>query len=196
MFRKASKSLTTSEEAYEYALTLLDRREYAAVDLEERLRRRGAAEDLIRETVDRLRRNGLINEERYARRVLEAWRHKKYYGRLHLQAELKKKNVEPRYVSLFLDEFSEEEEENGPWRHTGRPGTAGTAGTTARRKRSRRPGPVSDGARFRKFPDPGGLEPGPAGHGSRRQTRCPSAGLTEDRGQEWPPSLKAIVVDF
>lgn len=111
MFRKASKSLTTSEEAYEYALTLLDRREYAAVDLEERLRRHGAAEDLIRETVGRLRRNGLINEERYARRVLEAWRHKKYYGRLHLQAELKKKNVEPRYVSLFLDEFSEEEEE-------------------------------------------------------------------------------------
>ncbi|MGI6262401.1 MAG: regulatory protein RecX [Succiniclasticum sp.] len=110
MFRKASKSLTTSDEVYEYALTLLDRRDYAAVDLEKRLRQRGAPEDLIQETVARLRRCDLLNEERYARRVFEAWRSKKYYGRLHLQAEFKKKNVDARYIPALLDEFTEEEE--------------------------------------------------------------------------------------
>ena len=53
---------------------------------------------------------GLLNEERYARRVFEEWRNKKVYGRLHLQAELRKKNVSEKYIPVLLREFTEDEE--------------------------------------------------------------------------------------
>ena len=88
MFRNASKSLTTSDEVYEYALSLLDRREHGEKELVQKLKRRCPSSELIRETVAKLKEYDLLNEERYARRVFESWRARKVYGRLHLQAEL------------------------------------------------------------------------------------------------------------
>ena len=90
MFRKSSKTLTTADEAYEYALSLLDRREHGEKELSQKLKRKGFTVPLISETLAKLKRFNLLNEERYARRVFELWRNKRIYGRLHLQAELEK----------------------------------------------------------------------------------------------------------
>lgn len=43
--------------------------------------------------------------------MYEAWLDKKVYGRLHLQAELVKKQVEPQYVPAILAQFTGEQEE-------------------------------------------------------------------------------------
>ena len=110
MFRNASKSLTTSNEVYEYALSLLDRREHGEKELVQKLRRRCSSSELIRETVAKLKEYDLLNEERYARRVFESWRSRKVYGRLHLQAELLKKQVGEAYIPAILAMLSEEEE--------------------------------------------------------------------------------------
>ena len=110
MFRNASKSLTTNSEVYEYALNLLDRREYGEKELVQRLQQRCPDAVLIRETVAKLKEYDLLNEERYARRVFESWRAKKIYGRLHLQAELLKKQVGEAYIPAVLSMLSEEEE--------------------------------------------------------------------------------------
>ena len=96
MFRNASKSLTTSDEVYEYALSLLDRREHGEKELVQKLKRRCSSSELIRETVAKL--------------VFESWRARKVYGRLHLQAELIKKQVSEAYIPVILDMLSEEEE--------------------------------------------------------------------------------------
>ena len=111
MFRKSSKTLTTADEAYEYALSLLDRREHGEKELSQKLTRKGCTVPLISETLAKLKRFNLLNEERYARRVFELWRNKRIYGRLHLQAELAKKQVADTYISLFLQEFTDTEEE-------------------------------------------------------------------------------------
>ncbi len=110
MFRNASKSLTTSNEVYEYALNLLDRREHGEKELVQKLRRRCSSSELIRETVAKLKDYGLLNEERYARHVFESWRSRKVYGKLHLQAELLKKQVGEAYIPVILAMLSEEEE--------------------------------------------------------------------------------------
>ena len=110
MFRNASKPLTTSNEVYEYALSLLDRREHGEKELVQKLRRRCSSTGLIRETVARLKEYNLLNEERYAKRVFESWRARKVYGRLHLQAELLKKQVGESYIPVILSMLSEEEE--------------------------------------------------------------------------------------
>ena len=110
MFRNASKPLTTSDEVYEYALSLLDRREHGEKELVQKLRRRCSSAAPIREAVARLKEYDLLNEERYAQRVFESWRAKKVYGRLHLQAELLKKQVGEAYVPVILSMLSDEEE--------------------------------------------------------------------------------------
>ena len=103
MFRNASKSLTTSDEVYEYALSLLDRREHGEKELVQKLKRRCSHSEMIRETVAKPKEYDLLNEERYARRVFESWRARKVYGRLHLQAELIKKQVSEAYIPVILD---------------------------------------------------------------------------------------------
>ena len=110
MFRNASRSLTTAEEVYEYALDLLDRREHGEKELVQKLQRYCSSVELIRETVKRLKASNLLNEERYATRVFEAWRRKKNYGRLHLQAELLKKQVDETYIPVVLQMLTNEEE--------------------------------------------------------------------------------------
>ena len=110
MFRNASRSLTTSDEVYEYALRLLDRREHGEKELVQKLQRRCPSAGLIREVVARLKEHGLVDEERYARCVFASWRAKKVYGRLHLQAELLKKQVGEAYIPVILSMLSEEEE--------------------------------------------------------------------------------------
>jgi len=110
MFRNASKSLTTAEEVYEYALSLLDRREHGRKELEQKLKRRCPSETLVLETLKKLKEYDLINDKRYAVRVYEAWKGKKIYGRLHLQAELIKKQVDEQYIPEILHMLSEQEE--------------------------------------------------------------------------------------
>ena len=110
MFRNASRSLTTCDEVYEYALSLLDRREHGEKELVQKLQRRCPSNGLIREAVAKLKKYDLLNEERYAKRVFESWRARKVYGRLHLQAELLKKQVGEAYIPVILSMLSEEEE--------------------------------------------------------------------------------------
>lgn len=109
--KKPKKQLTTTSEVYDQALAFLDRRDHCESELRKKLKRKGAANLDIDKTVVKLKEYNLLNEERYARKVYEAWLNKKIYGRLHLQAELMKKNVMEPYASEILKEFTDEMEE-------------------------------------------------------------------------------------
>ena len=62
MFRNASKPLTTSNEIYEYALSLLDRREHGEKELVQKLQRRCPSAGLIREAVAKLKDHIKVDE--------------------------------------------------------------------------------------------------------------------------------------
>jgi regulatory protein len=110
-WQKPKKSLTTSNQAYEFALKLLGNRDYSEQELRSRLLRRGATPEFCDQVVVKLKEYHLLDEQRYARKVYEAWLDKKVYGRLHLQAELVKKQVEPKYIPAILAQFTEEMEQ-------------------------------------------------------------------------------------
>ena len=110
-WQKPKKSLTTSNQAYEFALKLLGNRDYSEQELRSRLVRRGATPEFCDQVVAKLKEYHLLDEQRYAQKVYEAWLAKKVYGRLHLQAELVKKQVEPQYVPGILAQFTEELEQ-------------------------------------------------------------------------------------
>ena len=84
----------------EYALSLLDMHDHSEYDLRQKLQRRevkGAMQDAV---VAQLQDYGLLDAQRYAEAVYDAWLRKRVYGRQHLRAELLKKHVEPQYVRL------------------------------------------------------------------------------------------------
>lgn len=77
----------------------------------ERLQRKGATKEQALEAVAKLEDYGLLNEERYANRVYEAWLAKRYYGRQHLQLELTKRGIRPDVVAEIMERFTPDIEE-------------------------------------------------------------------------------------
>ncbi len=108
--RAEPKVLADARQAYDCALNLLSYRDFSERELRERLCQRGATVQVAEEAIAKLRHYGLLDEERYAWRVYEAWLRKGCYGRLHLTAELKKHGVPVELVRQILSEFTEEQE--------------------------------------------------------------------------------------
>lgn len=112
MWKQSSKkTFETEQAAYDYALNLLTFRDYSAADMRSRLQKKGIKAEFCNAVIEKLQHYGFIDEKRYALRVFEAWKAKKYYGRQHLTAELHKKNVLPEYISYIAELFSQEEEQ-------------------------------------------------------------------------------------
>lgn len=110
MPRKA-KPLTTEGETYDCALNLLSFRDHSCKELRQKLTRRGANVEQVDSSLAKLEDYGIINDERYGQRVYEAWLGKKIYGRQHLVAELHKKGVPQEYISMILEQFTDELEQ-------------------------------------------------------------------------------------
>lgn len=102
---------TTANQVYEYALNLLTFRDYSKAEMLDKLIKKGAAENFAREAIIKLVEYNFLNEERYALRVYEMWLNKRVYGRMHLQAELKKRCLEQDAAAKVLDKFTSAIEE-------------------------------------------------------------------------------------
>lgn len=102
---------TTINQVYDYALNLLTFRDYSKAEMLNKLVKKGASEELAKAVLDKLLEYNFLNEERYAFRVYEMWLNKRIYGRLHLQAELKKRCIESECITKVMNAFSLELEE-------------------------------------------------------------------------------------
>ena len=71
--KKKEEGFTGAQQVYDCALDLLSYRDYSHKDMVERLQRKGATKAQALEAVAKLEDYGLLNEERYALRVYEAW---------------------------------------------------------------------------------------------------------------------------
>ena len=92
-----------SERAYEKALTFLERKSRTEAEVHERLDRSGFAEDVITETLDRLRNVGLVDDEDYAERYLEALR-AKGRGQRRVADEMRRKGLPDDIVRVCIEE--------------------------------------------------------------------------------------------
>ncbi len=108
---KSNKNFASVQQVYDCALDLLSYRDYSELKLRERLLQKGATEEQVDAALVKLRDYGFTNERRYAENVYEAWLGKRYYGRLHLQAELRKRGVTAELIDELLQRFTPELEE-------------------------------------------------------------------------------------
>lgn len=97
---------TTADQVYNYALSLLTYRDYSKAEMLSKLIKKGSSEDFSRLAVAKLLEYNFLNEERYAFRVYEMWLEKRIYGRAHLQAELKKRNIETDAIAKVMEAFT------------------------------------------------------------------------------------------
>ena len=103
--RKPKLQLETEQQTYDYALNLLSYRDHSQKELRQKLTRKGASLEQAQSSIDKLTDYGIMDEERYAQRVYEAWLAKRVYGRQHLVAELQKKGVPSACAQLVLEQF-------------------------------------------------------------------------------------------
>ncbi len=83
-----------------YLLRLLTRRDYAEAELDERLRRKGAPDEVRAVALERLRELELIDDARVAEALVRAGAHRK--GRLALRRDLRSRGVDDATVDAAL----------------------------------------------------------------------------------------------
>lgn len=107
---KPKLELKTEQQTYDYALNLLSYRDHSQKEMRQKLTRKGASVEQAQSSINKLTEYGLMNEERFAQRVYEAWLAKRVYGRLHLAAELAKKGVPKELCQSILEQFTKDME--------------------------------------------------------------------------------------
>jgi regulatory protein len=96
--------------AYEYALKALGRQELTESQLAERLVRRGVEEDERAEVIDRLLADGLLDDERFARRYTEDKRELAGWGPERIREALLARGVARDLVEAALEGEGETEQ--------------------------------------------------------------------------------------
>lgn len=83
------------------AMDLLARREHGRVELTRKLRRRGAADELIESALDRLAQEGLLSEARYLEAFV-SYRSRAGYGPLRIREELTQRGLDRGEIEQAL----------------------------------------------------------------------------------------------
>lgn len=87
--------------AYNYALSLLAKREYSALELENKLQKKGFDSDIIALSLGKLKELNLQNDERYVEMICHA-RIRQGYGPLRIKQELSSKSIAGYIVDDIL----------------------------------------------------------------------------------------------
>ena len=96
--------------AREAALTLLDYRARTQRELEQRLLRKGYAEDIIAQVLSQLEKVDLVNDERFASDWVSNRLINRPAGRSRMQWELRRKGVSSEIVDEALEQVDDETE--------------------------------------------------------------------------------------
>ncbi len=95
---------------FNYALKLLSRRDYSVYELKEKLRKRYDCEE-VENTIEKLLERELLNDMRYAERIIRKYAFIKKYGYLKVWNELLKRGLKCEEIRNLLDSLYSEDEE-------------------------------------------------------------------------------------
>ena len=97
------------EVTYQKALHFLSFRPRSSAEVHRNLIKRGVAEELVQETVERLQQAGLVNDQEFARAWVENRNAFRPRGRAMLKMELRRKGLSDETVQSVLEEQADEE---------------------------------------------------------------------------------------
>jgi len=110
MFRKARK-LASEEELYAAGLRALMRRAHSVYEMRQALERRAEEKSLARRVLERLKREGLLDDARYARQFARQHAESRRQGRFRIARDLRARGVPDRHIEAALEEIFAETDE-------------------------------------------------------------------------------------
>ena len=104
------KQIVSVRRAYNYAVTLLSRRDHSERELMTKLAQKGYT-DGAEEAVEKLKNGGYVSDECFARLYVRELQTLKKYGRRRIEQELFRKGVDREIIREVLDETDFDESE-------------------------------------------------------------------------------------
>ena len=111
MFRKARK-LASEEDLYAAGLRALMRRAHSVYEMRQALERRAEEKSLARRVLERLKREGLLDDARYARQFARQHAESRRQGRFRIARDLRARGVPDRHIEAALEEIFAETDES------------------------------------------------------------------------------------
>ena len=100
--------LETESELYGAAIQILTRRAHSVSEMKKTLIRRTADQELIRNVVDRLKREGLLDDARYAQQFVRQRSEIRHHGRYRIAADLRARGVPDQLIEAALENARDE----------------------------------------------------------------------------------------
>lgn len=107
MFEKA-QPLETEAEVYDAAVKILMRRAHSISEMKKALARRCEDAKLVRSVIDRLKREKLIDDARYARQFARHRTEARKQGQFRIARELRARGVPDQHIEAALKDAAEE----------------------------------------------------------------------------------------
>ncbi len=109
---RAPRKLGTEEQLHAAALRALIRRAHSVYEMRMLLERRAEDETMVRTVLDRLKRDNLLDDARFAREFARTRAAHRKQGRFRIARELRARGVPDRHIDAALNEaFAETNEE-------------------------------------------------------------------------------------
>jgi regulatory protein len=107
MFGKP-RQFETEPELYDAAIKILMRRAHSVSEMKKALARRCEDEKLVRSVVDRLKRESLLDDARYARQFTRHRTESRKQGQFRIARELRARGVPDKHIETALKDAAEE----------------------------------------------------------------------------------------
>jgi regulatory protein len=102
------RTLDTEEELYDVALRALMRRAHSEQEMKQKLSRRSKNELLVRVVLARLKENGQLNDERYAKQFARTRTESRKQGKFRIARDLRARGVSDKLIESALGDSTDE----------------------------------------------------------------------------------------
>ena len=116
MFR-APRKLDSEPELYDTAMRALMRRAHSVHEMKKSLERRTDDKAMVKSVLDRLKRQGMIDDARYAKQFTRQRAEIRKQGKFRIARELRARGIPDRHIDLALEESAKETDERAVVRH-------------------------------------------------------------------------------
>jgi regulatory protein len=110
MFR-APRKLESEPELYESAVRALMRRAHSVHEMKKSLERRSDDKAMVKSVMERLKRQGMIDDARYAKQFTRQRAEIRKQGKFRIARELRARGIPDRHIDTALEESAKETDE-------------------------------------------------------------------------------------
>jgi regulatory protein len=111
------KKLDTESELYDVALRALMRRPHSVNEMQKLLKRRASSDLLAQVVLARLKENGSLNDDRYAKQFTRQRTEIRRQGKFRIARDLRARGVPDTHIQSAIEESADESAERAAIRH-------------------------------------------------------------------------------